>query len=442
MALKKSVKKALLFVGSLMVACSVLLGDVVEVRADQNPKIGHHVTVSRINENDEVEVFEEYKNSAVAIYRLKDSQNICDASFERLGVSDLDLSIGKTAKPTGMGNNGKNVETLTLGEGTLICIYYKNQKDDYSLVNHFGIDKTSNSSRNYYITTYMSESNSTFNSKNWHWLLSNGNESDKFFFVIEIGEGEDEEPIVPPTEEEGEPEKIPEENEEPEEVPEEEEVPVEEDVPVEDEPEEEPPVEEEVPPVEEEEEPPVEGEPEDEQPENTDNQDNVSTDEPESTPAEQPESTPAEQPESTPSEQPAAEPASQPTEEPASQPEVPAAQPAAQPAPQIVVIAENPVPEVAIIEEVEASEPEEIEIVEEIVPLAPVVSKEEENVIAEEPEAVIDIPEEEVPMAVSTHCIIHWIVICVALIYALYSSMRVIQNKQELTDEVETENNL
>lgn len=53
---------------------------------------------------------------------------------------------------------------------------------------------------------------------------------------------------------------------------------------------------------------------------------------------------------------------------------------------------------------------------------------------------VMGIYEEDVPMAVSLRCFTHWIIIGVALIYALYTSVRVLQNKQEIEEETEIEN--
>lgn len=86
-----------------------------------------------------------------------------------------------------------------------------------------------------------------------------------------------------------------------------------------------------------------------------------------------------------------------------------------------------PTPEV--VEEV-LPEPEEVEVVEEAVPEA------------EAPAEVVEIPEEEVPEAVASHCFIHWIILGITVLYALYAVLRMVQYKNENEDEEkQAENN-
>ncbi len=53
----------------------------------------------------------------------------------------------------------------------------------------------------------------------------------------------------------------------------------------------------------------------------------------------------------------------------------------------------------------------------------------------------IDIYDENVPKATASHCFIHWIILGITLVEALYTILRAMQNKRELDDETETANN-
>jgi Mg-chelatase subunit ChlD len=47
------------------------------------------------------------------------------------------------------------------------------------------------------------------------------------------------------------------------------------------------------------------------------------------------------------------------------------------------------------------------------------------------------IEDEAVPMAVASQCFMHWIILAVALVYAIYATLRAVQNKKELEDNEE-----
>ena len=51
------------------------------------------------------------------------------------------------------------------------------------------------------------------------------------------------------------------------------------------------------------------------------------------------------------------------------------------------------------------------------------------------------IDDEAVPMAVASQCFMHWIILAVALVYAIYATLRAVQNKKELEDNEELAKN-
>ena len=51
------------------------------------------------------------------------------------------------------------------------------------------------------------------------------------------------------------------------------------------------------------------------------------------------------------------------------------------------------------------------------------------------------IEDEDVPMAVLSQCYIHWVILAIALVYAIYATLRAVQNKKELEDNEELAKN-
>ena len=94
-------------------------------------------------------------------------------------------------------------------------------------------------------------------------------------------------------------------------------------------------------------------------------------------------------------------------------------------APVVTPVAPTPVQPVAE-EETEAVEPAEVEIPEEETPLASTPAETE-------------IEEEPVPEVAPSHCVIHWIILLISLVYAAYAVLRAMQNKRELDEINETE---
>lgn len=84
--------------------------------------------------------------------------------------------------------------------------------------------------------------------------------------------------------------------------------------------------------------------------------------------------------------------------------------------------------EVEEVEEVVEETPEEVEV------------PEEETPLAEAPSEEVEIAEEAVPEAAAT-CIMHWITLGIAVLYAAYALVRALQNKEELDGEEKTAEN-
>ena len=80
------------------------------------------------------------------------------------------------------------------------------------------------------------------------------------------------------------------------------------------------------------------------------------------------------------------------------------------------------------VEEVVEENPEEVEV------------PEEETPLAEAPSEEVEIAEEAVPEAAAT-CIMHWITLGIAVLYAAYALVRALQNKEELDGEEKTAEN-
>jgi hypothetical protein len=53
----------------------------------------------------------------------------------------------------------------------------------------------------------------------------------------------------------------------------------------------------------------------------------------------------------------------------------------------------------------------------------------------------LNIDDEDVPMAVLSQCYIHWVILAIALVYAIYATLRAVQNKKELEDNEELAKN-
>ncbi len=104
-------------------------------------------------------------------------------------------------------------------------------------------------------------------------------------------------------------------------------------------------------------------------------------------------------------------------------PETPTPTTPAAATPVVTPVAPTPVePET---EETEAVEPTAVENVEEETPLASTPSE-------------VEIEEEPVPEVAPSHCVLHWIILLISLVYAAYAVLRAMQNKRELDDINET----
>ncbi|MBR6003095.1 MAG: hypothetical protein IK068_00065, partial [Lachnospiraceae bacterium] len=75
---------------------------------------------------------------------------------------------------------------------------------------------------------------------------------------------------------------------------------------------------------------------------------------------------------------------------------------------------------------------------------APVITMEEPKVPLAAPKADgsgLNIEDPDVPLAVLSHCWIHWLILGIALVYAIYATTRAMQNKKELEDNEELAKN-
>ena len=104
-----------------------------------------------------------------------------------------------------------------------------------------------------------------------------------------------------------------------------------------------------------------------------------------------------------------------------------------------VPVTPTPVTPVRVAPVIIPVEPTQVEpVAEEETAPAETVVVEEETPLADVPKET-EIEEEPVPEAAPSHCIIHWIILLITLVYAAYAALRGIQNKRELDDINDTE---
>ena len=104
-----------------------------------------------------------------------------------------------------------------------------------------------------------------------------------------------------------------------------------------------------------------------------------------------------------------------------------------------VPVTPSPVTPVRVAPVIIPVEPTQVEpVAEEETAPAETVVVEEETPLADVPKET-EIEEEPVPEAAPSHCIIHWIILLITLVYAAYAALRGIQNKRELDDINDTE---
>ena len=89
----------------------------------------------------------------------------------------------------------------------------------------------------------------------------------------------------------------------------------------------------------------------------------------------------------------------------------------------------DPTPVEPVVEEPVVEEPEEIEEVE--TPLAPVI--EEENTGNSGDAEVVNIEEEETPLAAG-HCWIHWLILILTAVYTVYELVRAIARNKKIKE--------